>query len=116
MKKKKRKSVPRIILKYLLRLLALIVVLLAIAAGLAYIKFSPKLNEYMKEAKKVVDKSSPESFSSELGGRIFYSNGKIMAYLKSGKSLSYIKFDDIPQDVIDAFVAVEARGFMNITA
>lgn len=111
MKKKKRKSVPRIILKYLLRLLALIVVLLAIAAGLAYIKFSPKLNEYMKEAKKVVDKSSPESFSSELGGRIFYSNGKIMAYLKSGKSLSYIKFDDIPQDVIDAFVAVEDKRF-----
>lgn len=111
MKKKKRKSVPRIILKYLLRLLALIVVLLAIAAGLAYIKFSPKLNEYMKEAKKVVDKSSPESFSSELGGRIFYGNGKIMAYLKSGKSLSYIKFDDIPQDVIDAFVAVEDKRF-----
>ncbi len=111
MKKKRKKSLPRIILKYLLRLFALIIVLLAIVAGVAYIKFSPKLNEYMTEAKRVVDESTPESFSSELGGRIFYSNGKIMAYLKSGKSLSYIRFDNIPQDVIDAFVAVEDKRF-----
>lgn len=111
MKKRKKRSVIRIILKNLLRLLALTVVLLAVTVGFAYIKFSPKLNEYMNEAKKVVDESTPESFSSERGGKIFYSDGKVMSYLKSGKSLNYIRFDNIPQDVIDAFVAVEDKRF-----
>lgn len=111
MSKKKKRSIFRRILKGIFFLFAFTLVLIAVALGVVYVKYSPTLNKYIAEAESIVEKSSKASFSSELGGRIYYSNGQIMSYLKSGKNLTYLRFDDIPQDVIDAFVAVEDKRF-----
>lgn len=109
--KKRKKSLGRIILRSLMFLFVLILILILGCLLFFYIKYGKQLSIYSREAKEIVENSSVDSFKQELNGKILYDDGKILSYLKAGKNLHYLKFEDIPKNVINAFIAVEDRRF-----
>lgn len=109
--KKKKKSLWRSILRKLMFLGTLILVLIAGTLLFFYIKYNRQLSEYGKEAKLIVENSSADSFKQELNGKILYDDGKLLSYLKAGKNVHYLSFDEIPKNVLHAFIAVEDRRF-----
>lgn len=92
-------------------LIALTLVLIAGTLLFFYVKYNKELTRYGNEAREIVENSNVDSFKQELNGKIFYDDGKVLSYLKSGKNLHYIEFDKIPKHVANAFVAVEDRRF-----
>lgn len=109
--RKKKKSLWKRILRKLMFLVTLTLVLLAGSLLFFYIKYNKQLSEYGREANLIVENSSIDSFKQELNGKILYDDGKLLSYLKAGKNVHYLDFEEIPEQVIDAFIAVEDRRF-----
>lgn len=70
-----------------------------------------KLEEYHKEAIEVVNESSAETFRQEETSYISDDKGSIIAKLKLDKDTQYLKYEEIPTIVQDAFISVEDRSF-----
>lgn len=69
------------------------------------------LEEYNKEAKSLVDASDIKTFRAQETSFIYDNNGKQISKLKLDKDTQYIEYDNIPDNVINAFIAVEDRNF-----
>lgn len=65
----------------------------------------------MAEAKKVVGESTPESFRLSETSYIYSDDGTEIAKLSEDEDATYLEYDQIPADVVNAFVAVEDRSF-----
>lgn len=109
--KKRKKSLGKMILRSLMFLFALTLILILGFLLFFYIKYGKQLSIYSREAKEIVENSTVDSFKQELNGKILYDDGKLLSYLKAGKNLHYLKFEDIPENVVNAFIAVEDRRF-----
>lgn len=83
------------------------------AAGSGYLLYRvyPIYEEYNNSASEIVSEISKESFAIKESSRIYDSSGNLLSILKEGSDNTYISYDDIPQHVIDAFIAVEDRSF-----
>ena len=71
----------------------------------------PKYIEYKSFAVECVKNSTEEDFRVNEASVVYNSNGDIIANLYEGTNLSYLQYDNIPKDVINAFVAIEDRSF-----
>ena len=69
------------------------------------------VGECSSEASKTINKSTEETFQMNALTRIYYSDGSQMAVLRQGTSFDYLVYDEIPEDAINAFVAIEDRTF-----
>ncbi|MCI6538168.1 MAG: transglycosylase domain-containing protein [Lachnospiraceae bacterium] len=67
----------------------------------------------MREAKELVDSSTPETFRLAQTSYIYSDDGTQLAALAESEDATYLSYDDIPADVVNAFVAVEDRTFWN---
>lgn len=65
----------------------------------------------MKEAKELVDESTPETFRLAQTSYIYSDDGTQLAALSENVDATYLEYDQIPADVVNAFVAVEDRTF-----
>lgn len=65
----------------------------------------------MKEAKELVDQSTPETFRLAQTSYIYSDDGTQLAALSEDVDATYLEYDQIPADVVNAFVAVEDRTF-----
>lgn len=65
----------------------------------------------MKEAKELVDESTPETFRLAQTSYIYSDDGTQLAALSEDVDATYLEYDQIPADVVNAFVAVEDRTF-----
>lgn len=74
-------------------------------------KVNPIYKDYDAMAKDAVEQSNAETFMVEEASFIYDSDGNILAKLRGDNDASYLKYDDIPINVINAFVAVEDRTF-----
>ena len=96
----------------LLRDLIVIGVVLGLVAGLFVgIKVLPIYKEYNAFAEDVVKNISIDDFSINESSTIYDSDNNVIAVVKEDADLAYIEYDDIPQYVVDAFVAIEDRTF-----
>ena len=77
----------------------------------AYNKFYPMYLEYKDLSDEIVANSSIEDFKISEGSVIYDSDGNILANLYETSDQIYIEYDDIPEDVVDAFVAIEDQSF-----
>lgn len=75
------------------------------------IKYKSILEGYYQEASEIVASSGIEDFKISESSIIYDSKGKEIANLHVNSDLVYLDYDDIPEDVIDAFIAVEDRTF-----
>lgn len=65
----------------------------------------------MREAKELVDSSTPDTFRLAQTSYIYSDDGTQLAALAESEDATYLSYDDIPADVVNAFVAVEDRTF-----
>ena len=112
-KKQKRQKNPveraiGIVLKIIIALLLAIVV---IGGVLIYTKYGKKLIAMESDAKKIVSKSTMETFRQNETSIIYDANGNIMSKLKGEKDVYYIKYSDIPQVAVDAITSIEDKNF-----
>lgn len=95
-------------------LCSLLIIVLAsslVLGSIAYVKVKPKYDEYMKEAKEVVDNSTDDTFRFNETTVIYDKSGKVISSLSEDRDAVYLDYDEIPQNVINAFVAIEDRTF-----
>lgn len=112
-KKQKRQKNPveraiGIVIKIIIALLLAIVV---IGGVLIYMKYGKKLITMESDAKKIVSKSTMETFRQNETSIIYDANGNIMSKLKGEKDVYYIKYSDIPQVAVDAITSIEDKNF-----
>lgn len=69
------------------------------------------VGECSSEVFKTINKSTEEIFQMNALTRIYYSDGSQMAVLRHGASSDYLVYDEIPEDAVNAFVAIEDRTF-----
>ena len=86
--------------------------ILGVLAGVfCYNRFYPKYLEYKDLADKIVSESSVDDFKISEGSVIYDSKDNILANLYNTSDQIYIDFKDIPNDVVNAFVAIEDQSF-----
>ncbi len=64
-----------------------------------------------REAKQIVEASTEDDFKLAQPTHIFSADGTELAELAEDEDGSYLSYDEIPADVVNAFVAVEDRTF-----
>ncbi|WP_296118098.1 transglycosylase domain-containing protein [uncultured Eubacterium sp.] len=95
-------------------LIVLVIAFLALfAAGNFMLKKATGQNLFQiaKEAKQLVDDSTPETFRLAQTSYIYSADGTQLAALAEDEDATYLEYKDIPADVVNAFVAVEDRTF-----
>lgn len=107
-RKKRRRKKRRLFFR-----IFLLVFLVAVLAGMGifYVKYGDTLLTWQKEAKQLVGESTEDTFKNSEASMVYASNGAAIAKLKGDKDSTYLKFEDIPQYVKDAFVVTEDRDF-----
>lgn len=102
-------------LKVFKAVLTLVFLCICVSLGIAIYtwntKIKPVYEDYNKAAQEAVKNSTAETFMTEEASFIYDVEGVILAKLRGDNDSSYLTYDDIPQNVIDAFVAVEDRTF-----
>lgn len=71
----------------------------------------PEYSKYTAEAKEAIAAGGEDIFYSSLTGYIYDDEGTVIKKIKKDKDSSYLKYEDIPKDVVNAFVAIEDRNF-----
>ena len=113
--KKKRKKKPRSRIRIFFNvIIGLCIAFLVLFAGVnLYLKKTAgeTLFQCMSEAKRVVAESTAEDFRLSETSYIYSDDGTELAGLSEDTDATYLDYDEIPQDVVNAFVAVEDRTF-----
>lgn len=126
MANKKEKPLPLLVLALLIAfildvlrilknlVLSILVIFLVgcVAVGIfAWIKIEPIYTEYNEFATNIAENSTYDDFKLTESSYVYDSDGNVLAKLRANMDSEYISYDDIPSEVVDAFVAVEDRTF-----
>lgn len=75
-------------------------------------RYAPAIKEDQMWAKKIIADSKAEDFQpKETGTTIYDAKGNIIAKYTDGSRLDYLYSEDIPENIKNAFVAIEDRTF-----
>jgi penicillin-binding protein 4 len=86
-------------------------VLIIIFILIPFFALFPKYQQYTEEAKENIETMGDEAFYSSLTGYIYDDEGNIIKKIKNEKDTNYLSYDEIPSEVVDAFIAIEDRTF-----
>lgn len=95
-------------------LVGLVFVLIGIVIALGFLFLvlaKPTFDLYNDYAHSVVDESTYESFNINESSLIYDNKGNLIANVHETSDTEYLDYEDIPQYVVDAFVAIEDRTF-----
>lgn len=100
------------VLKVMIKTFLLIIV----AAGLVLLVFGtfklyPIYKDYKVQMAALVYNSTPEDFRMPEASFIYDTNGDVIAKLTGDEDSTYLPYDEIPKDAVNAFVAIEDRTF-----
>lgn len=100
------------IIKNLVLGLIVIIIICCLAATIfIWVKVKPIYTEYNTFATDTVNASTVATFKPEGSTYIYDTDENIIAKMHGDQDAEYIEYDNIPQTVIDAFVAVEDQTF-----
>jgi len=109
----KRKKV----LKTIILSLLVVVFLAVIAALVLVLSFISKYGNDWKSLKKsalaIAESSVREDFCSAATSTVYAADGSIICTLKAEKDVYYLDYENIPEEVIHTFLAMEDRNFYN---
>lgn len=74
-------------------------------------KVKPYYDEYSAYAKNVVSACDLNTFMMQEPTYIYDSNGGLLIRLRGNQDSSYLAYEEIPTQVVNAFIAVEDRSF-----
>ena len=109
----KKKSVIRKVFGTLYSVLWRAVVF-ALVFGILFLakKYGPSIREDMAWAKETIDKSSSDDFKPKTKEtKIYDKEGNLLIKFSDGSRASYLTYEDIPEDVKNAFIAIEDKTF-----
>lgn len=111
-KKNRRKRRPGRIIRNIILVIVIAFAALFLLGNLFFhYKYGETIFSCAKFGKEVVSESTAETFRPNQASTVYSSDGKEIAKLYEDTESTYLNFDDIPKDVINAFVAVEDRTF-----
>lgn len=90
---------------------AVIVVALIACAFVFYNRFGIRILELYHEAEKKVEASDESVFCQSQTTEVYDDEGTVINTLKGDKDVYYLKSEDIPDDVKQAFVSIEDKRF-----
>ncbi len=99
------------ILKYSVLGVGILIIVTLIVAIIALIYIYPKFDEYNKKAYEIVNDSSYSDFILNEASYIYDDSDVLITSLKVDYNSAYLDYEDIPENVVNAFVAVEDRTF-----
>ena len=112
---KKNTRVTAIIGRVLLRTLLLLVLITIIASCLiwGYFKknYLPTIERWYWESWDIANSSDLTDFQTAQTGYIYAEDGSELLKLKQDKDVTYVKYADLTESVLDAFVAIEDKRF-----
>ncbi len=94
----------------LIVVIALVVIFFAVNFWL-YRHSGMTLWGFSQEAEEIVEESTPEDFMYAEPSYIYSADGTKLAELTEDTDATFLTYEEIPSDVVDAFVAVEDRSF-----
>ncbi|HIZ06732.1 MAG TPA: transglycosylase domain-containing protein [Candidatus Eubacterium avistercoris] len=109
-RKQKRRGL-RILRNIILIIVIAFAALFALANLVFYMKYHETIFSCARYAKAVVNESTADTFRPNQTSYVYSSDGTEIAKLYEDTDSTYLEFDEIPKDVINAFVAVEDRTF-----
>ena len=92
-------------------LIILTVTALLVLGGAVIYKVYPLYEEYSLEAARAVEESNSNTFKRNLTSYFYDDEGGLLTELSGNGSKIYLTFDEIPENVVNAFIAVEDRSF-----
>lgn len=101
----------RLWLKFLLGLACTLIAIIFCIGVLLVTWAKPTYDMYSDYAKKVVNESTYEDFQIAQSSIIYDSHNRILANLHETADTEYLAYNEIPEDVVNAFVAIEDRTF-----
>lgn len=104
-------DVIRAIGHILVCLLLIVLISGGIICAILWSKAKPLYTEYMQKAESALDGVTADTFRYNETSVIYDKTGKVMATLSEDRDTEYLSYDDIPMNVINAFVAIEDRTF-----
>lgn len=114
-KKKKKRGFFRTLFRIIWVMIKAVVLLcfLAVIVATAYLSYTylPILKGYNDDVKTVVENSNLDTFRLQEASFIYDAAGDVIAKLQGDEDSSYIEFENIPEDAVNAFVAIEDRTF-----
>jgi membrane peptidoglycan carboxypeptidase len=100
------------IIKNLVLTILIIGIIGAVAGAIfVWVKIEPTYTEYKEFADNIVENSTAADFKLSESSYIYDSDGNILAKLKASQDSQYLDYNDIPTDVVNAFIAVEDQTF-----
>lgn len=85
--------------------------IIIISGVIVFLYLFPKFYSSMKEAKEVVEASTEDTFRQNLTTYIYDDKGNLLEELSPNGTKVYLTYDEIPEYVVNAFVAVEDNNF-----
>ncbi len=104
-------ATPRKKKKWIKWVLLLPGVLFLLSGIVLSIMFGPKLVGYAREAQAIVNDSTAADFQKDNNSYIYDDQGNQLAKLYSNRDVKYVKYEDLPAGIMDAFVAIEDKRF-----
>ena len=104
-------DVLKVIFSFICSFLVIIIASAVVIACIAFAKLKPEYDSYMAEADKTINATTEDTFRFNETTVIYDKNGKVISNLSDDRDAIYLEYEDIPQDVINAFVAIEDRTF-----
>ncbi|MDD6423165.1 MAG: transglycosylase domain-containing protein [Intestinibaculum porci] len=99
-------------LSYVAFVVVIVIVLFFAAANAVTLKVDGKfLPSYASEAAEIAAKSKESDFVLSNPSKIYDSTGKLLYSFKGDTGGSYADYDEIPKDVVNAFIAIEDKTF-----
>jgi 1A family penicillin-binding protein len=99
-------------IRWIFRIIIWCAIAVAIFFGYgAYKKYRPIVDEYRAEADEIVANSSIKDFKAVQTSYIYDCDGKQIAKLKTDKDINYLSYDEFPEDLVNAVVAIEDKRF-----
>ncbi len=88
------------------------IILTAAVSVFLFIKYGDDYRSFAREADEVVSASTAQDFRMDEISYIYAADGRQLAALSSGGGKSsYLKYEEIPKDAVNAFIAIEDRSF-----
>ena len=111
-KKRRKKHRIRRIIRNIILIFVIILAVMIIGFLLWFSKtYGITVAECAQEAQELVENSTEEDFIPNSASYIYSDDGTEIAKLYEDTETTYLEFDEIPTDVLNAFVAVEDRTF-----
>lgn len=104
-------DILRLFLKFLIGLFGVGILGALIVGIVVWSKVGSTVKQYYNDAVSVVESSDDSTFKMSSSSHIYDVNGNVLVKLKAEMDSSYLKYEEIPTDLIEAFVAVEDRSF-----